>query len=85
MKSIGPKGFPLSKSALPCICVALLPVLGFPFWTVPGGDLATPEQRGLVSAAMGVATSIGVATGPGVRSGRQRHGTGFKRIWRWGI
>ncbi|CAK9039758.1 unnamed protein product [Durusdinium trenchii] len=27
------------------------------------GDLATPEQRGLVSAAMGVATSIGVATG----------------------
>eukprot|EP00913_Durusdinium_trenchii_P024001 g22540.t1 len=32
------------------------------------GDLATPEQRGLVSAAMGVATSIGVATGPGVRA-----------------
>ncbi len=28
-----------------------------------GGDLAAPEQRGIVSAAMGVATSVGVASG----------------------
>lgn len=31
--------------------------------SVLGGDLAAPEQRGIVSAAMGVATSVGVASG----------------------
>ena len=35
-----------------------------------GGDLAAPEQRGIVSAAMGVATSVGVASGdPAVMAG----------------
>jgi len=38
------------------------PVLG-PVVPSPGGDLAAPEQRGIVSAAMGVATSVGVAAG----------------------
>ena len=50
-----------------------------------GGDLAAPEQRGIVSAAMGVATSVGVASG--VKRGdvtmNLNHGIFGFVVYRW--
>lgn len=53
-----------------CTCLQFdIYIYALPFFTqlhamsVLGGDLAAPEQRGIVSAAMGVATSVGVASG----------------------
>ena len=46
-------------------CIKYIPffLLSYTRYVGLGGDLAAPEQRGIVSAAMGVATSVGVASG----------------------